>query len=129
MSSVVMGRYFDASPVLLRLGRLRSHLEKQTRYLKLVEPEQPHGYSRWKLVSFAEWRRDNPRAAPPGIGVLEVFAKTADVTVGGPKPFPSAEGSWMESQEFVYAPQIYESTGSSCTHSIETTPGKYLFDG
>ena len=116
VSSVVMGRYFDASPVLLRLGRLRSHLEKQTRYLKLVEPEQPHGYSRWRLVSFDEWRRDNPRATAPGIGVLEVFAKTADVTVGGPKPFPSAEGFWMESQEFVYAPQLCESTTASCTH-------------
>ena len=113
--AIVVNRHFDATPVLVRLGQFKERLQAQARYLKLLPPDTDDGYSRWKLVSFAEWKKENPRAITPGLGVLEILAHQGTVTCGGHTHQP--EELWRETQEFTFPPQVVAQTDASCTFS------------
>lgn len=66
--SIVLGRFYDSSPMFLRFGKLQAQLLPQARYLERTEEA---GYVKLKTVSFDEYRRLHPRWTPQ-MGVLEV---------------------------------------------------------
>ena len=71
---LVINRYHDATPLLLRYGRLVEQLYESARYLVQVD-------GKWKAVPYHDMMAIKGCArSVPGSGVLEVLAQAAEVT-------------------------------------------------
>ena len=128
---VVMQRAFDSTPMLLRFGNMGQETMTTARYLKQVEPTVEKPYQRWKLISYDEWRRDNPRARMPTMGVLELLVMNGDVV----QPTFEDPVHWQKTfqargQPFILPLSVIESNNASCTYSaIEEAFGSWNAEG
>lgn len=78
-----VGRYHDATPVLVRYGHMQQVLEPHGRYLTLQQ--RSDGSYRWKAVPLDEYRQQCPSGCTRS-GVVELFAQTVS-------------SSWVEHDE------------------------------
>lgn len=72
-SSPTVQRFYDATPVRLRFGRLQPDVMEHARYAYFGTDKK------WHLVPFREWLQKVPNASP-SFGTLELLAQGATVT-------------------------------------------------
>ena len=128
---VVMQRAFDSTPMLLRFGNMGQETMTTARYLKHVEPTVEKPYQRWKLISYDEWRRDNPRSRMPTMGVLEILVMNGEVV----QPTFEDPVHWQKTfqtrqQPFILPLSVIQSNNASCTYSaLEEAFGAWNAEG
>ena len=71
-TAVVVNRYSDSAPVMLKYGRLQSQLMEKARCVKELPPTTSEGYTRYTTCTWNEWRQQHPHAKPR-MGILELF--------------------------------------------------------
>lgn len=107
---VCISRYHDATPCLLRYGRLQDSLEPVARYL--VKDVDGAGRVHWKTVAHAEYRARAPRSQMRS-GVLEVLAQSACVSYG-------SDGA-TSMQRFTLPPRLLQNgKASTIATAVET---------
>lgn len=106
-SALCVNRYSDATPMLLRFGRLAGELQSHARYLHLGTDE--NGRPRWTTSTFEEHRRQHPRSLC-SMGVLEVLATSQDLVEAS----VSSDNVYNEQrQKFIQAPCFVSRTNAS----------------
>lgn len=74
---VCIQRYHDATPILLRFGRLQEQVYQAARYL-VRDPSRRTG---WKSVTYSEMLARAGKSWVPNTGTLEVFAQSVHVSL------------------------------------------------
>ncbi len=121
--ALAINRFYDATPMFLKFGRLTS-LIGSSRYLKKVErPGQP---VRWTTISYEEWRKEHPNLGKPRMGVLDLFATRLQVghcsgsvsasSSSSPGSF-DVQSAQCNFQEFHTPPPVIKSGTASCIYS------------
>ena len=118
-TAVVINRYSDSTPVMLRYGRLQGQLMEKARYVKELPPDRPDGCTRYTTCTWVEWKRLHPHARPQ-MGILELFGQSADISCLRSSSSCSdllihdGHGSLTE-QSFIFPPCILERPTGDCT--------------
>ena len=115
---IVIQRGFDTTPMLCRCGTMGPKMYEHAKYLKKLEPTPDKPYQKWTLVSYEEYRKENPRSPTPGIGVLEIFLMNGEIVTPS---FDDVE-KWRDTYEAVVQPMILslsvlQHNNASCMHS------------
>ena len=111
--AAILNRGYDSTPEFLRFGRLQTVLAEKARYLKRIEPPPGvvSGYDRWRTISYEEYRRENPRAAPQ-MGIVEMFATRMEFGLGSyddaAESSSGAETLKIETQQVTNPPAMLE---------------------
>jgi hypothetical protein len=125
---LVFCRSSDATPLLVKFGRMQGTLASSARYPKYVENAEEDGYGYWTTIPFEQWARENPGLAPPGFGVVEFLGATGEVHWGR---FGATQESFQRKRhEFLFPPWITQRANSSVMFSaLERLSGPFNLEG
>lgn len=82
VKALVLGVYYDATPMLVAFGALQEHIMPHARFLRINE-----GTGKWEAVSLERYVGMSGRAAPR-FGVSEIFAQSNQLS------YRTDEGHW-----------------------------------
>lgn len=124
-TSLTVIRHYDATPVLVRFGRLQDNLVRNARYLKKLEPE-PGRPARWTTQSYADYRLEYPNSSPT-MGIVQVLGQKARVCSITYDPANVMETAQTTVQHFMSGPRAMADGKATTTYdALETAFGTAL---
>eukprot|EP00959_Pyramimonas_sp_CCMP1952_P159852 3343421-Pyramimonas_sp.AAC.1 len=100
----------------MRFGGVQS-LHESARYIQKIE--RPDRAPLYKTISWAEYRKLNPKLRVPQMGILELGQTLLHVSLGGFTPGQpvSADNYDVRRQDLITPPCVMTSTTASCIYS------------
>ena len=124
-TSLTVIRHHDATPILVKFGRLQDTLVANARYLKKLEPELGRP-ARWTTQSYADYRLEHPNSSPT-MGVVQVLGQKARVCSITYDPANVMETAQTTVQHFISAPMaMADGKGTTTYDALETAFGTAL---
>ena len=105
---IVACRHHDATPALVRFGRLTGKLQPSARYLIKVE-------GRWQALPFEEFRELTGCRSAPNSGVVEMLGICADIHWCMKDPATTCEKTYH--RDILVMPKYLKSTNASTQYA------------